>query len=409
MNFVYVAKRAGEDVGTPSPGNTRLHDTLVAAKQAPLPTIDSAVSLAGPGVAIVIADGTYDEQVNLRKEHSGTPGNPLLIVSETIHGAHIRGPRVGGRELSAVWAVGCRHFELHNLFAEVTAGDDGDHASIKIFRHKDEAIAEGGVVVAGCKGRGQGRDILKVSGFLGTRIYGCDLSSDGGLFSESCIDCNTGQNCEIKFNTLRGRVQNGLAVKNGAYRILIEQNDIDVRQKVPAVSYTPGLFLGHSGISHAGKPFPFGDLPWFWAECAGSVVRHNLIGTDWKRALWALGAYDCLIERNVLKNRGDGAIISMKESKSGLYAGMPEPTPEHAPYVHVDSDGLGHYDTRFLTIRDNAALAGSSVAIEEQHPDTNRVERLGIVSTVADHIPVPIGVAAWDHGAIYRRLGIATP
>lgn len=409
MRFVYVAKRAAPGVGTPSPANTGLHDTLAAAKLAPLPTIGAALALAGPGVAIVIGDGTYDEQVNLRQEHSGAPGRPLLIVSETRHGAHVRGPRSGARELSAVWAVGCRHFELHNLFAEVTAGNSGDHAAFKIFRLRGEPIAEGGVVVAGCKGRGRGNDILKVSGLLGTRIYGCDLSSEGGSFTQSCIDCNTGQHCEIKFNTLRGRVQNGLAVKNGAYDILIEQNDIDVRQKVPLVSYTPGLFLGHDGVSEAGSPFPFRDLPWFWAECAGSVVRNNMIGTDWTRALWAVGAYDCLIERNVLKNRGNGAIISMRESKSGIYAGMPEPSPEHAPYVHIDPDGLGHYDTRFLTIRDNAVLAGSSVAFEQQHRETNKVERLSVVSSAAEHIPVPIGVAAWDHGAIYRRLGSSGP
>lgn len=406
IGIAYVANKPGLGIGVPSAGNTSLHGSLAAAKAAPLPSIAEALKLAGPDRAIVLGPGIYDGQVRLTTQHSGVSGRPFLLISETPHGAVVRGP-IGSGEKSAVWTTGCYDFEIHNVAAEVRAGNGADNSAFKIFRNSGDPYRDTGIVIAGCKGWGNGRDVIKISGVFGAKVLGCDLTSDGGFFGDSGIDANVAWGCELRFNRVTGRFQNGIAVKGGARKPLIERNIVDVRQKEAGISWSPALFFGHSGTSHTGSAFPFNGLDWDWAEIAEGVARWNLLRSDWRIAVWCIGAWRGLIEHNVLGNRGDGDIISMGESKTGRWSGMPPVPAEHAAYVHVDNANadLLHFDSRFLTIRNNVRLAGSSGGIGQQHPGTNDVQvSLPVVGSASEHIAGPIGPEGWDNATILRRI-----
>ncbi len=431
-HFVYVAQMASvsNGVGTPSAGNTTRHETLVAAKAAPINSIQAAVTIAQAGTAIVVQAGTdsapriYSETIVATA--SGTAAAPIWLVSETYRGLRVLFPNTGrGLQIQAAyWRVANFQWESTN------AGTPGNDMGGAIYCIGDGTIngTRGYHVISGNSFTGPGNsDYVKCfNGDVNTRIIGNEFNCIAS--QESAIDLVNAINTEVLHNTFRGTVKNPFVQpKAFASGTTIKWNDFE------GTSNNDGI-VGIGGLSGSvGYPGVF-----TFSTAANVTVIENRIkrtGGSSRACIEIWGATNALIQGNYterLSGRPDIQFFNGWTVSAGPTANDAFRTdfnnlpPEHANTVEVEPDGdnwRAWFKPNNIRIENNrCSEASESITWTYMYNGptsglVNAESGFGNVSTgwlvnAADPGPggvlggKTLGHGGWDEDAVYDLLGV---
>lgn len=294
------------------------HDTVSDALARPLGSVQTAVGRAGPGVAILLREGVYRENVLI----SGAAGRidndgpalrrlkgeaPLVLLG--IDGMDGNGrPRarlVGARPESTLFVTSLGHVRVANI--EVAGvegmGVDGDHAPVKFIGgpgNQPLTQAATDFTLEGCRIVGGGRDGLKVGRARRVTVAGCVFDA---TLRESMIDFVTVRDSVVRDCAFRGVAMSGATAKGASGRLLWRGNDFDYSAQCCAQPgwADPPIMIGGIGHSRAERRIE----PDYWnVECFDSLACENLLAGDVEYAAVVWGGHDNRIERNYVAHRG---------------------------------------------------------------------------------------------------------
>src|SRR5215813_11157019 len=245
----------------------------------PLLTIQAAVNLATPGTTIMVAAGTYAENVKINV--SGLPDAPISLVSADGPGAAKIVPGAGSAS-STLEAFGEENIVISGF--DVSGGNVHDNGIQFGMSGTDFADTTAHIVIKDNIVHDTKKDSIKVS--QGDDVYVLDNTvSHAGDQGVDFVDVNNSVIARNDMSYITGPA--AMFAKGGSTNVLIAEN------KVTHVSVDGIEVGGYSDMSWT-RP---ADRGW---EAKNVTVIDNVVGDVGKRPLIVLGARDCDITHNLL-------------------------------------------------------------------------------------------------------------
>ncbi|MBK6904262.1 MAG: right-handed parallel beta-helix repeat-containing protein [Saprospirales bacterium] len=186
------------------------------------PTLEAAASSISAGDTVVVLDGTYNDGTQFLEDLHGTAAAPIVIKSETQHGAVFE----GGSE--AIHLIDCSHLILDGFRIREQSGnginidDGGDYTTpahhIEVRNCLFEDIDAGG-----------NNDFLKLSGLDFFLVQNCSFINGADGSGVDMVGCHNGL---IEGCYFEDAGSSGIQAKGGSQFVLIRGNvfrDIDQR------------------------------------------------------------------------------------------------------------------------------------------------------------------------------------
>lgn len=283
----------------------------------PFRTIQKAIDSATPGVAIMVKEGVYKENLhvggaaNQWRLKNATAEKPIVLVSADGSGkAVIDAP---GANMSAI-LVSVGHTHIYDFDVRGGASNAGDNSVIKVVTSDNVAAARGGIVIDGNTITGTGRDLVKAHMVHDIQITHNRLIGDA---YEDMIDFVTVWDAVIADNTIDGAASRAINVKAGSRDIDIVNNLIVLESgfKWPDRAIVE---IGGDGFSRAGRPPLPPDFQGF--EAKNVRFANNVVSGDSASTVSLRGAVDSIVENNLLWGRGPVAVSSERSSSLERYA-----------------------------------------------------------------------------------------
>lgn len=299
-----------------------------SSAERPLGSIQSAVTAARPGTAILVRAGVYEENVDISvqaKAANGTERAPILLVSaDGLEAATIRSTEnactVNGYRREN-WAV----IGFHIIGAG--SQEAGDNSPIKIgsaVRGKQKA--GGNWLVAGNRFSGVGRDGSKAYQIRNVTWLGNTYDGDWG---EECCDnvvvgvtdvaTDTNRFC---YNSVGGTaLYTAVTMKYGTNHYEVSHNDFTVRTgdgKHPGMTVRIG---GNGGLGRFLKYIPWQEEPDFDPQTASHVrVAGNRFAAEAAVSVQFYGSRDSVVEANDFTSPKGGRAVQAKAADLGKAA-----------------------------------------------------------------------------------------
>lgn len=187
------------------------------SSSAPYATIQQAIDAARAGTAIMARAGTYNENVLIQRDTSGTPGAPIWLISvDGPQRAHIVAP--DNSKLSAITAGGVQNFVVQGFW--ITGGKNGIQFSQDGYGF-DKMIRN--IVIRGNRIENTIKDGIKVNG--GENVFVDDnetrMTNDEGIDFVAIVHGSITNN-DVGNNT----GPDGIFAKGGSQDILIAKNHV---------------------------------------------------------------------------------------------------------------------------------------------------------------------------------------
>lgn len=309
-------------------------------RSAPLRTIQAAARAATPGTTVLVAPGTYHE--NVKSSAQGKDGAWIRYVSRAKWGAKLVG---GGTE--AVWENRGNHVEIAG-FDISGSGREGilNHGSwVRIANNHVHDLAVSG----GCTGNGGG-------GIVNGNYKASDGEISGNLVHDIGVPgaCNGVQG--IYYSNLRGRIYNNVVYRVSAWGIHLWH----AADQVLIANNT--VFANGSAKVGGGIVIGTGDDPG-GVVLTGTRVVNNIVyrnpGASIRQYCYPHKA--CIGNDNIVANNvvyGNGQEIEMLVGKaSGTIAQDPK-------FVDFRPDGKGNYRLRRDSPARHRGLAATAPAAD---------------------------------------------
>jgi len=309
-SFMDVSSRAYRQKATGnnnlSGGANWIYSNIIFVPQDFL-TIQSAIDEAFDGDTIIVSEGTYVENINLKGKNvilsSTDPTNPDIVARTTIDG-NLIAPVVifNGTEDENCKIIGFtitngKALSQNNLGGGIKG--DGTMATIqynRIIGNYDSGIYDcDGMIQNNLINKNTGRDYW--DSFCG--IYDCN-----GLIQNNVITENNGsglQSCNgiIQYNNISGNTASGLYNCNG----IIQYNNIsgNVWEEYTADIFGGGLSKCNGTIQYNTISGNLGQSGGGLYKCDGGIIRNNTISGNWAKG--GGGLANCNnIENNIIVN-----------------------------------------------------------------------------------------------------------
>src|SRR5215813_6607939 len=251
------------------------------SQSSPLLTIQAAVNLATPGTTIMVAAGTYAENVKINV--SGLPDAPISLVSADGPGAAKIVPGAGSAS-STLEAFGEENIVISGF--DVSGGNVHDNGIQFGMSGTDFTDMTKNIVIKDNIVHDTVKDCIKVS--QGDNIYVVDNTvSHGGDQGVDFVDVNNSVIARNDISYITGPA--AVFAKGGSTNVLIAEN------KLTHISVDGIEVGGYSDMSWT-RP---GDKGW---EAKNVTVIDNIVEGVGKRPLIVLGAQDCQITHNFLQS-----------------------------------------------------------------------------------------------------------
>lgn len=429
--------------GSDAAASAAPHGAPEAALAQPLATLAAALGRAGPGDAILLREGHYAENLEIRAATGRQdPAGPTLRALSAEAPLHILGldgfdaagrPRsslAGAEARSTILAVGISHLRIHNL--EILGHPDllqaRDEAPVKFIGAPGDAppeAAAGWLTLAGCRIGGAGTDGVKAGKARHLSITGCSFDMAA---RSSMIDFVTVLDAQIRNCAFLGRAKDGASAKGASGRILWEANVFGYEAD-PCCGLgwrDPAITIGGIGWSRTDRDMP----PDRWnVECFDSIARRNLFAGAFEHAVILWGARNCRVEENFVAHlgapgRGRGPRHAWRAQTAPSYPWRNQ-WMAHAHGADLDwprvqalgggrLDRLGHAPSGGNRIAGNTFAAGAGLAqgfsAEARDPAAPNVVLPSAEGSEAAWRAAhgPVGPDPAAHGAIYAELGLAS-
>jgi hypothetical protein len=403
--FIYVDPVSGDNSNGRQAITTTAANAILAAKAAPMLTLQAAAGKVIPGTAVIAKAGNYNAAssttrvLSLSSFQTGTEEDPIFFISETRHGAILNGPT----QESAVRILDSEWVEIHGFRINGGHATGSDFNCVKVESASDESV-ELNLTVADCIFGGVGRHSVKAGTTSRIKVLG---NTTVGNWSESCMIYTTSHNNEVAYNTLNGR----LTVKGGTSDMHAHHNII--------TSNREAMLIGELGESRSDRPMPT-DPPFPWAEAYNCICEYNHAksSSTTHEPIWTRGAKGCIYRYNYC----DAGVNNLRgmhllRAASAFYQDATIASVPAADLPYIKTQGVAapfDYYTwcRSLTILDNAYRTGATSGSLKDANQNNLVTESGWVARVDFEAAFPgvvIGTDGWDSEAAYFRTGLRTP
>lgn len=255
------------------------------------PTLSAAANAnaINAGDTVIVLDGIYSNGTQFLENLHGTAQNPIIIKSETLHGAVFQ----GGTE--AIHLIDCSHLALDGFLIRGQTGnginidDGGDYDSpahhITVRNCRFEDIDASG-----------NNDFLKLSGLDSFLIQNCSFANGAAGSGVDMVGCHWGTIEDCYFEDAGS---SGIQAKGGSQYVLIRRNVFrDIDQRAINIGGSTGLEFFRPPLPNPiVGAFEAADIDVFsnvfigsWAPiayvgCVRARVRHN---TFFKPENWVL-------------------------------------------------------------------------------------------------------------------------
>lgn len=276
VNTLYIATTGNDTTGAGTLAN-------------PWRTFDKALREATPNTVISVADGTYTENIRLKRSlypvlSQATDAAPVILRSATKYGAVLtrNSATTGGVNRSTIEADdGASGWRVENFHIIGTALNNGgtvsDQSPIKI--NSSNAVSGGAytqisrdIRVTGNSFAGIGEDVMKGVRCRNMVIEGNLIENFTAKSAESIFDFLMCEDVAVRYNTCAStaRADDFVTFKAGTLgECVIEYNDVQMQQ---AVNGRPLIYCGNGTLAisegHATTAFRF-------AEATGVKIRRN--------------------------------------------------------------------------------------------------------------------------------------
>ena len=269
-------------------------DANSGSAASPFKTIQAAVKFAKPGTVVMVKEGVYTENVELRSL-GATPDKPIWVVSADGPGA----ASIVSPTASKPVIVGYGVSNLVIKGFELVGGTEG----IKLTQSgNDLTRLVSNVVIEQNDIHGQSVDGIKTAQTINTAIVG---NSVHDVKTQEAIDNVYMRNGLIANNEIYDiRGLSGIVVKAGSENIKILDNYL---HQVPDGILVGGFSSGQGSIFPTGITY----------EAKNILVQGNTVVGASKHGLNAYGAVDSVIKENSLINNSTVSVINVGTDNLG--------------------------------------------------------------------------------------------
>ena len=256
-------------------------------------SIQAALGQARPGTVFKVKAGTYDGCIDLSGLH-GDDGNPIILISETLHAARIVGDSSCAAIFSLISKGGMSNVGVYG-FTIVANTSSGDFGGVKIAGPWKDPVHN--VAFVGNEVTGTGQDGMKF--FNGANNIIVAGNTNTGKWRQEAFDNVSIEKSIFAYNTTSAAIANytSLTLKGASRDIEVVGNDFGV---VSATSFRPTQIL----VGGYGKKFAALKQPDYWAQpfqARNVHVHDNKIGGP--NSVGFAGGIDSVLENNSLAGK----------------------------------------------------------------------------------------------------------